>query len=157
MPTIHLTTVIRAPLDRVFDLSRSITLHKRSMAHLQEDAIKGRVNGLIEANETVTWQAKHLGKIRQLTTRITEMRPKEYFCDEMVEGDFTYMKHEHHFKQIENAVIAIDVFEFGTPYGRLGKWFEKLYLNKYMTQLLKMRNDVIKDYAESDKWKFILD
>ncbi|WP_343689730.1 SRPBCC family protein [Chitinophaga sp.] len=157
MPTIHLTTVIRAPLDRVFDLSRSITLHKRSMAHLQEDAIKGRVNGLIEANDTVTWQAKHLGKIRQLTTRITEMRPKEYFCDEMVEGDFTYMKHEHHFKQIENAVIAIDVFEFGTPYGRLGRWFEKLYLNKYMTQLLKMRNDVIKDYAESEKWRVILD
>lgn len=157
MPIIHLTTVIRAPLDRVFDLSRSITLHKRSMAHLQEDAIKGRVNGLIEANETVTWQAKHLGKIRQLTTRITEMRPKEYFCDEMVEGDFTYMKHEHHFKQIENAVIAIDVFEFGTPYGRLGRWFEKLYLNKYMTQLLKMRNDVIKDYAESEKWRVILD
>lgn len=157
MPTIHLTTVIRAPLDRVFDLSRSVTLHKRSMAHLQEDAIKGRVNGLIEANDTVTWQAKHLGKIRQLTTRITEMRPKEYFCDEMVEGDFTYMKHEHHFKQIENAVIAIDVFEFGTPYGRLGRWFEKLYLNKYMTQLLKMRNDVIKDYAESEKWRVILD
>jgi ligand-binding SRPBCC domain-containing protein len=157
MPTIHLTTVIRAPLDRVFDLSRSITLHKRSMAHLQEDAIKGRVNGLIEANDTVTWQAKHLGKIRQLTTRITEMRPKEYFCDEMVEGDFTYMKHEHHFKQIENAVIAIDVFEFGTPYGRLGRWFEKLYLNKYITQLLKMRNDVLKDYAESEKWRVILD
>ncbi|MBP1653181.1 MAG: hypothetical protein H6Q26_3338 [Bacteroidetes bacterium] len=157
MPTIHLTTVIRAPMDRVFDLSRSITLHKRSMSHLQEDAIKGCVNGLIEADETVTWQAKHLGKIRQLTTRITEMRHKEYFCDEMVNGDFTYMKHEHHFKQIENATIAIDVFEYGTPYGRLGRWFEKLYLNRYMTQLLKMRNDVIKDYAETEKWRVILD
>lgn len=157
MPTIHITTLIHAPMDRVFDLSRSITLHKRSMLHLQEDAIKGRTNGLIELDETVTWRAKHLGKIRQLTTRVTEMRPKDYFCDEMVEGDFTFMKHEHHFKQIENGTVAIDIFEFGTPYGKLGKLLEKFYLLRYMTHLLQLRNSVIKEYAESEKWRVILD
>jgi len=157
MPTIHITTLIHAPMERVFDLSRSITLHKRSMLHLQEEAIKGRTNGLIELDETVTWRAKHLGKVRQLTTRITEMRPKEYFCDEMVEGDFTFMKHEHHFKQIENGTVAIDIFEFGTPYGKLGKLLEKFYLQRYMTRLLRLRNSVIKDYAESEKWRVILD
>ncbi len=62
MPLIHLTTVIHAPLHRVFDLSRSITLHKRSMEHLQEEAVKGRTSGLIEYDETVTWRAKHLTK-----------------------------------------------------------------------------------------------
>lgn len=157
MPTIHVTTVIHAPMDRVFDLSRSITLHKRSMSHLQEDAVKGRTNGLIECNETVTWQAKHLGKIRQLTTRITEMRHKDYFCDEMVEGDFTYMKHEHHFKEIGNGTVAIDIMEFGTPYGWLGRMFERFYLHRYMTRLLQLRNEVIKEYAESEKWRVILD
>ncbi len=157
MPTIHITTLIHAPMERVFDLSRSITLHKRSMQHLQEEAIKGRTNGLIELDETVTWRAKHLGKIRQLTTRITEMRPKDYFCDEMVEGDFTFMKHEHHFKQIENGTVAIDIFEFGTPYGKLGKLLERFYLQRYMTRLLRLRNSVIKDYAESEKWRVILD
>jgi ligand-binding SRPBCC domain-containing protein len=144
-------------MERVFDLSRSITLHKRSMLHLQEEAIKGRTNGLIELDETVTWRAKHLGKIRQLTTRVTEMHPKDYFCDEMVEGDFTFMKHEHHFKQIENGTVAIDIFEFGTPYGKLGKLLEKFYLQRYMTRLLRLRNSVIKDYAESEKWRVILD
>jgi len=157
MPIIHITTLIHAPMDRVFDLSRSITLHKRSMLHLQEDAIKGRTNGLIELDETVTWRAKHLGKVRQLTTRITAMRHKEYFCDEMVEGDFTYMKHEHHFKEIGNGTVAIDIMEFGTPYGKLGKLFERIYLQRYMTRLLKLRNDTIKEYAESEKWRVILD
>ncbi|HJT75156.1 MAG TPA: SRPBCC family protein [Chitinophaga sp.] len=157
MPTIHITTVIHAPMDRVYDLSRSITLHKRSMSHLQEEAIKGRTNGLIEREETVTWQAKHLGKIRRLTTRITEMNYKDYFCDEMVEGDFTYMKHEHHFKEIGNGTVAIDIMEFGTPYGWLGRMFERFYLNKYMTRLLQVRNEVIKEYAESEKWRVILD
>jgi ligand-binding SRPBCC domain-containing protein len=157
MPTIHVTTLIHAPMDRVFDLSRSITLHKRSMLHLQEEAIKGRTNGLIELDETVTWRAKHLGKIRQLTTRITEMRHKDYFCDEMVEGDFTFMKHEHHFKQIENGTVAIDIFEFGTPYGKLGKLLERFYLQRYLTRLLQLRNSFIKEYAESEKWRVILD
>jgi ligand-binding SRPBCC domain-containing protein len=157
MPTIHITTVIHAPLERVFDLSRSITLHKRSMEHMQEAAINGRTNGLIEKDETVTWQAKHLGKLRQLTTKITEMRKTEYFCDEMVAGDFTYMKHEHHFKEIGNGTVAIDIMEFHTPYGWLGRMLERFYLHKYMINLLRLRNDIIKEYAETEKWRLILD
>lgn len=157
MPTIHLTTVIHAPLERVFDLSRSITLHKRSMSHRQEEAIKGCTNGLISYNETVTWRAKHLGKMRELTSKITAMRPPEFFSDEMTEGDFTYLNHEHHFKEIGNGTVMIDMMEFGTPYGWFGKVFERIYLYKYMTRLLLERNNTIKDYAESEKWRVILD
>ncbi|MBO9728920.1 MAG: SRPBCC family protein [Chitinophaga sp.] len=157
MPTIHLTTVIHAPLDRVFDLSRSITLHKRSMSHRQEEAIKGRTNGLISYNETVTWRAKHLGKVRELTTKITAMRQNEFFSDEMTAGDFTHMNHEHHFKEIGNGTVMIDIMDFGTPYGWFGRVFERFYLCKYMTKLLQERNNAIKDYAESEKWRVILD
>jgi len=157
MPTIHLTTVIHAPVQRVFDLSRSITLHKRSMAHVKEEAIKGRVNGLIEQNETVTWRARHLGKMRELTSRITDMRSPDFFCDEMEQGDFRYLRHEHHFKPIENGTVAIDIMEFGTPYGILGRWLERLYLQRYMCRLLEQRNKVIKEYAESERWRVILD
>lgn len=157
MPTIHLTTVIHAPLERVFDLSRSITLHKKSMSHRQEEAIKGRTNGLIAYNETVTWRAKHLGKMRELTTKITAMRQYEFFSDEMTDGDFTHMSHEHHFKEIGNGTVMIDIMDFGTPYGWFGRVFEKIYLQKYMTKLLQERNNTIKEFAESEKWRVILD
>lgn len=157
MPLIHLTTVIHAPMQRVFDLSRSITLHKRSMEHSKEEAIKGRTSGLIEYDETVTWRAKHLNKMRQLTMKITAMQKDHYFCDEMVEGDFTFMKHEHFFREIANGTVVIDIMEFGTPYGRFGRWFEKLYLRKYMKKLLTQRNNTIKEYAESEKWRVVLD
>jgi ligand-binding SRPBCC domain-containing protein len=157
MPTIHITTVIHAPLDRVFDLSRSITLHKRSMAHTEEEVIHGRTNGLIEEGETVTWQARHLGKKRQFTSRIAEMRKSAYFCDEMVAGDFASFRHEHHFKEIENGTVTIDILEFSAPYGWLGRLFERFYLQKYMTNMLTVRNGVVKEYAESDKWRVILD
>jgi ligand-binding SRPBCC domain-containing protein len=157
MPTIHLTTVIHAPVQRVFDLSRSITLHKRSMSHRQEDAIKGCTNGLISYNETVTWRAKHLGKMRELTTKVTAMRQPEFFSDEMTKGDFTHMRHEHHFKEIDNGTVMIDIMEFGAPYGWFGRVFERIYLHQYMTRLLLERNQIIKDYAESEKWRVILD
>ncbi|NSL89278.1 SRPBCC family protein [Chitinophaga solisilvae] len=157
MPTIHLTTVIHAPLARVYDLSRSITLHKRSMTHLQEEAVKGRTNGLILYNETVTWRAKHLGKMRELTTKITAMQEHDSFTDEMTEGDFTHMKHQHHFREIGNGTVMIDIMDFGTPYGWFGRVFERIYLQRYMTKLLQVRNEVIKDYAESEKWRVVLD
>ncbi|HMC84248.1 MAG TPA: hypothetical protein VKI61_01925, partial [Chitinophagaceae bacterium] len=69
MPTIHLTTFIAAPVERVFDLSRSIDVHKKSLAHTNEQAVAGTVTGLIQQDETVTWKAKHLGKMRVMKVK----------------------------------------------------------------------------------------
>ena len=156
MPTIHLTTFVAAPADRVFDLARSIDLHRKSMAHTEEQAIAGTTSGLICLDETVTWKAKHLMKTRILKSKVTAMNPPLSFTDEMVDGDFKSLRHEHHFKRIDNGTLLIDIFEFETPYGGLGKMLNEFYLTGYMKKLLETRNRMIKDYAESEKWKFIL-
>lgn len=156
MSLIHLTTFITAPAERVFDLSRSIDLHKKSMAHTQEQAVSGTTTGLINRDETVTWKAKHLFKTRILKTKITAMNAPISFTDEMVSGDFRNMKHEHHFKQIENGTLMIDLFHFESPYGSLGTVANKLFLTRYLKKILSQRNKIIKEYAESEKWKFIL-
>jgi ligand-binding SRPBCC domain-containing protein len=157
MPTIHLTTFIAAPADRVFDLARSIDLHRKSMAHTAEEAIAGTTTGLIGPDETVTWKAKHLMKTRVLKSRVTAMNRPLSFTDEMVDGDFKSLRHEHHFKSIENGTLLIDLFHFESPYGGIGKLVNDLFLTRYMKKLLETRNQAIKDYAESEKWKFILD
>jgi ligand-binding SRPBCC domain-containing protein len=157
MPTIHLTTFVAAPPERVFDLARSIDLHRKSMAHTGEEAIAGTTSGLIGLDETVTWKAKHLGKTRVLRSRITEMKPPFSFTDEMVDGDFRSIRHEHHFKRIDNGTLLIDLFHFETPFGVMGRLLNRIYLTNYMKTLLELRNKSIKEYAESDKWKFILD
>jgi len=54
MPVIELKTAIKAPVERCFDLSRSIDLHKISTAHTNEEAIAGVTSGLIGPNEWVT-------------------------------------------------------------------------------------------------------
>lgn len=61
MPRIVLKTIIRAPIDRCFDLSRSIDLHKVSTEQTNEEAIDGVTSGLISLDESVTWRAKHFG------------------------------------------------------------------------------------------------
>ena len=156
MCTIHLTTFIAAPIERVFDLSRSISLHKISSAHTNKEAIGGITSGLINKNETVTWRAKHLFKIRYFTTRISEMQSPNFFIDEMQEGDFKSLKHEHHFKKIDNGTIMIDILNFESPYGIIGKWFNKIYLKNILQKFIVQRNIVIKDYAETGKWKALL-
>lgn len=156
MPTIHLTTFIAAPAERVFDLARNIDLHKKSMAHTGEDAIAGTVTGLINAGETVTWKAKHLGKNRVLRSKITDMKPPHSFVDEMVEGDFRSMKHEHHFKPVANGTFMIDILVFESPWGGIGRLVNRFFLTRYMYKMLEQRNKIIKEYAESDKWKHVL-
>jgi hypothetical protein len=49
-----------------------------------------------------------------------------------------------------------DVFEFGAPLGLLGRLANKLVLTKYLTRFLVERNDLIKEYAETEKWKTVL-
>lgn len=156
MPAIHLTTFINAPVQRVFDLSRSINLHKKSLERTGEIAVAGTTSGLINLNETVTWQAKHLGKKRLLKIKIIALDSPASFTDEMMEGDLRSMKHEHHFKQVENGTIMIDLFYFETHYGMIGKILNRVYLTRYLRRLLEQRNHFIKEYAESTKGQQLL-
>jgi ligand-binding SRPBCC domain-containing protein len=156
MPLIKLTTFVKAPLERVFDLSRSIDLHKKSMIPYGEKPVAGRISGLVEQGDSVTWQAKHLLKERTLSVKITAMQEPHSFVDELVKGDFTAMKHEHYFKVCDNGTFIIDHFYFESPYGVLGTWLNRLYLTRYMRRLLETRNAVIKEVAESNQWKHYL-
>ncbi len=149
MPTIVLTTIIQAPVQVCFDLSRSIDLHQISTAHTGEQAIAGKTAGLIALGESVTWQAKHLGVWQTLTSKITAMEPYGYFVDEMTQGIFASMRHEHIFEAKEGITYMKDVFAYTSPLGPLGKLADWLFLQRYMTRLLHTRNQTIKAYAEN--------
>ena len=153
MPFIHLTTFIAAPRERVFDLSRSVSLHKTSMKHHEEKIVEGTISGLMNLDDTVTWTAKHLFKQRRLKIKIARIQSPEFFIDEQIEGDFKMLKHEHYFKSIENGTIMIDQFHFETPHGIFGRLFNNVYLENYMTKLLQERNKTIKAAAEGNLWK----
>lgn len=156
MPTIKLSTQINASIDVVFDLSRNIDLHQRSMTKSSEKAVAGITTGLIWLNETVTFEAKHFFKTRRYKSKITAFDPYDYFEDQMVEGDFVSVVHGHYFSKYNGGTLMKDVFTFTSPYGSLGKIANVLVLKPYLTNLLKQRNKLIKEYAESEKWKELL-
>jgi ligand-binding SRPBCC domain-containing protein len=156
MPHISLTTIIEAPIEICFDLSRSIELHKISTAHTNEEAIAGVTTGLIGLDEEVTWRAKHLGVVQKLSSRITAFDKPYYFQDKMIKGAFRSITHDHHFESEANFTKMTDDLYFESPRGFLGKLANRLLLEKYLTQLLEKRNQIIKATAESDEWKKIL-
>ena len=156
MPRIEIQTRITAERSIVFDLSRSIDLHKISTEQTNEEAIAGTTSGLIGLNESVTWRAKHFGIYQKLTSRITEYDRPTYFADEMVKGAFREFKHEHHFAEVNGQTLMTDIFDYKSPFGIMGKVADYLFLKSYMTELLIQRNRIVKEFAESNKWKEIL-
>ena len=156
MPLIELTTVINAPIERCFDLARSIDLHKLSTEETREEAIAGVTSGLIGEGQQVTWRATHFGITQTLTSKITAFEYPHYFRDELLEGAFKLIKHDHVFQKSEDKTVMKDKFFFESPGWIIGVVFNKLVLITYLRKLLKKRNQIIKDIAESEKWKTIL-
>ncbi|MCP9752873.1 SRPBCC family protein [Ferruginibacter sp. HRS2-29] len=154
---IKLTTCIDAPVKIVFDLSRSIDLHKLSTQHTDEEAVDGVTAGLIRMGETVTWKAKHLFRYRFFTSKITGYESPVYFRDEMQEGDFKRFSHEHFFEEhAQGKTLMTDKVLLEAPYGISGRIALKLFLKNYIKKLLVKRNLLIKEYAETGKWKSII-
>jgi ligand-binding SRPBCC domain-containing protein len=156
MPVIELTTQVRAPIKRTFDLARSIDLHMVSTAHTGERAVAGVTTGLLGLGQEVTWRARHFGTWQHLTSRITVFARPLHFRDSMVRGAFLRFDHDHFFAQQEDVTIMRDVFDFESPFGILGRIAEQLFLTRYMRSLLKARNNMIKTVAESDQWQHYL-
>lgn len=155
MPIIKLQTSIKANRYIVFDLSRSIDLQSKFVTDSSEKAVAGRTSGLINLGETVTYRGKHLGVKQNLTSKITEFDRPHLFVDEMQKGAFKSLRHEHHFIETEEGTMMKDIFIFESPLGILGKLANTLFLKSYMTNFLKNRNKVIKEFAESGRWKDI--
>ena len=49
-----------------------------------------------------------------------------------------------------------DVIYLKSPYGLLGQIVMKLFLKNYFKKLLIERNNIIKQFAETEQWKMIL-
>jgi ligand-binding SRPBCC domain-containing protein len=156
VPIIRLQTQIKNNREVVFDLSRSIDLHKISTQHTNERAIAGKTEGLIELGETVTWRARHFGVYQELTSKVTEFDRPNYFADEMLKGAFKRFKHEHHFVASGEETLVTDLFDYTSPFGFVGRLADKLFLEKYMAELLTIRNEILKNFAESEQWKLIV-
>ena len=64
--------------------------------------------------------------------------------------------HQHIFEEKNNGTLMSDVIHLEAPFGLLGKFVMWLFLKNYFKRLLTERNEVIKAFAETEKWKQVL-
>lgn len=149
MQSFTVTTLIRAPIERCFDLARDIGFHQCSFAHTGERVVAGRADGLIELGETVTWEGRHLGVRQRLTSKVVAFERPTHFRDEMQAGAFKSLAHEHRFAQRAGGTVMTDTLSFAAPLGPLGWVAERLFLRRHMTRLIKTHAQNIRIEAEN--------
>jgi hypothetical protein len=82
----------------------------------------------------------------------------------MIQGIFKFMRHDHFFQPCScpetpchetsrQATEMRDVFCFAAPLPVLGRLAEIAFLRRYMQALLRERNMVLKEIAESSEWQ----
>ncbi len=157
MVCIEQSMKILAPIQRCFDLSRSIEVHLLGTERTGEQAVSGVTTGLIGPDQFVRWRAKHFGIRQHLTSKITAFDSPRYFQDTMLEGAFKFMQHDHFFVPLSDRETEMtDRFAFTAPLSILGTVAEHLFLKRYMDAFLRQRNEMVKQVAESDRWRNFL-
>lgn len=156
MPTIEVLTFINAPATRCFQLALSMDLHTISARQTREEIIGGVRRGVLQLGDSVTFRARHFGVWQTLTSKVTAFESPTYFCDEMQQGAFKRMRHEHHFLVQDAGTLMRDVFEFASPLGWLGLAVDALVLKRYLRKFLVERARVVRHYAESGQWREVL-
>jgi ligand-binding SRPBCC domain-containing protein len=153
MPTLEVHTAITAPIERVFDLCRSVEAHVASAASTGERPVGGVTRGLLGPGDQVTWSARHFGWRWSLTSRITAFERPHRFRDSMVSGVFARFDHDHEFCA-EGAVTHVrDVFDYTSPLGVLGRIADAVVVARHMRRFLERRMVAIQQLAESDGWR----
>lgn len=149
MGRIQLQTLIDAPIERCFDLSRSVDVHLLSSTSAREKVIAGTTSGLMSLHDEVTWEARHFGIKQRLRTRIVEMNPPYSFTDIQVSGIFHQFSHIHIYRVEDGKTAMIDDMTFQCPFGFVGRLFADRIVTNHLRNFLIQRNQEIKRIAET--------
>jgi ligand-binding SRPBCC domain-containing protein len=138
-------TESQLPVERLFNLARSIDAHVESQRTSGERAVAGVTSGLIGEGQEVTWRARHFGIPLTMTSRITCLDFPRSFADEQVKGPFKAFRHVHEFTATATGSMMVDRVEFTAPLGVLGRAVERLFLALYLERLIARRGRFLAD------------
>lgn len=142
--------VIHAPIEVCFDAARDVGLHPQTVwPRTRERTLPGgRRQGLMEKDEIVIFEAVHFGVRQQLTSLVEELDRPYLFVDRMQKGAFRQMVHRHEFERCEEGTRVLDILEFASPLGPVGRIVDTFVLRRYMTRFIDYRQRQLKIILE---------
>jgi ligand-binding SRPBCC domain-containing protein len=147
----HITveTFIAAPPDRCFDLARDVGAHLESASFSRERVVPpGRMQGLLELGDTVTFEGVHFGMRQQFTAKIVEVDRPRRFVDELVKSRFKSLRHVHDFEAQAGGTLMRDVLDWVAPLGPLGRIADALFVERHMRHFVATKQAALKRMAE---------
>jgi hypothetical protein len=64
--------------------------------------------------------------------------------------------HEYYFYDLKEETVMVDNFYFETRFGIFGGILNFLFLKRFLTKVIQQRDEILREYAESDKWRTVL-
>lgn len=157
MNKIEFNTHIKAPIERCFDLSRSIDFHKISLSPVvKEESVAGCTTGLIGHNQHALMQSKLWGYHFSTELKIAKFNPPYFLSYEIADSHFESAIHDYYFYDISGETVMVNHFYYKFKLGLLGEMANLLFLEKYIIGIITQRNDLLREYAETNKWKDVL-
>jgi ligand-binding SRPBCC domain-containing protein len=170
------STLIHAPIDRLFQLSTSLALVEQTlgMHPLDTRVANGLTTGHVTANSRVVWRGWKFGLPTQHHTLITACIPphtqhtrrgpnsitaEAFFQDTQERGRFAFFQHNHHFAEFTDPTTRDpttelrDEVRFTLPFGPLGRVAARCLLEPTIHRLCRHRFALLKQLAEGDGWR----
>jgi len=141
MVSIRVETIITAPPARCFDLARSVSTHELTTKWSRERVVSRHDTDLLELGDF--W-------LRQrLTSVVIEFDRPRFFSDRMTHGAFKSLSHTHQFfKSPGGGTRMVDILEFESPFGLIGRLFDRFVLRAYMERFIRRKGIALKSIAE---------
>src|SRR5438477_167671 len=91
--------ILNPPKDEpLLDIALDVDAHSQSASFSAERIVEpGRLSGLLELGDLVTFEGRHFGLRQRFTAKIVELDRPRSFADEQVRGAFKRLRHVHEF------------------------------------------------------------
>ncbi len=146
---------VAAPIQRCFDLTRSVDAHRDSSTLIDGTPVAGRVAGLSELGDETTWSARFFGVRFRVRTKIVAMEAPAGYREARVGGLLRTFEHVYWFQPEGNAgglTRIEDAFRVGLPWWAGGDVVTKLLLRPRLAEVQRHRLDWLRDACKGDDW-----
>jgi ligand-binding SRPBCC domain-containing protein len=142
MPRIEIETLINATPEQCFDLMRDPRIN--SAMSVDSDVTVPLLG------QKVTFESSFLGVAQSLVVLAVEVERPRRLVDAMVDGVFEAFFHVHEFEVQNGKTLLRDILMWDMAYGTLGRFADKLVVERRLRQTVEERNMRLKALVESE-------